>query len=262
MPGAAHQANGDTAASAGALAPALSFAGIEMTYADGTHAIAEATFDVQPGEFVAVVGPSGCGKSTLLKLASGLLQPTGGTVTTASQDNLGYVFQDATLLPWRTVKRNVELLLELNGVERAERAVVAQQTIDLVGLTGFERHYPKRLSGGMKMRASLARALTRHPPVFLFDEPFGALDEITRERLNDELLNLFASQQFAGLFITHSIQEACFLASRVLVMSARPGRIVDEFAVPYEYPRRPELRYEPEFAELNGRISAALRSAS
>jgi NitT/TauT family transport system ATP-binding protein len=263
MPGAAHQANANgTNGTSDAPPAALSFSGIEMTYADGTHAIAEATFDVQPGEIVAVVGPSGCGKSTLLKLASGLLEPTGGTVTVAGGDNLGYVFQDATLLPWRTVKRNVELLLELNGVGKAARAAEAQKTIDLVGLTGFEGHYPKRLSGGMKMRASLARALTRNPPVFLFDEPFGALDEITRERLNDELLNLFGTARFAGLFITHSIQEACFLASRVLVMSARPGRIVDEFAVPYAYPRQPEVRYEPEFAELNGRISAALRSAS
>jgi NitT/TauT family transport system ATP-binding protein len=261
MPGAAHQTNGANGATPSG-APALSFSGIEMTYPDGTHAIAEATFDVAPGEFVAVVGPSGCGKSTLLKLASGLLAPTSGTVSTASSDNLGYVFQDATLLPWRTVRRNVELLLELNGVGKAARADIARKAIDLVGLTGFEDAYPKRLSGGMKMRVSLARALTRHPPVFLFDEPFGALDEITRERLNDELLNLFASERFAGLFITHSIQEACFLASRVLVMSARPGRVVDEFTVPYEYPRRPELRYEPEFAELNGRISAALRLAS
>lgn len=262
MPGAAHQANGTSGNGAGAGTPALSFHGITMTYPDGTHAIAEASFDVAPGEIVAVVGPSGCGKSTLLKLASGLLTPTAGTVSTASSDNVGYVFQDATLLPWRSVKRNVELLLELNGVGRAERAAEAQRTIDLVGLTGFEDHYPKRLSGGMKMRASLARALTRHPPVFLFDEPFGALDEITRERLNDELLNLFVTAGFAGLFITHSIQEACFLASRVLVMSARPGRIVEEFSVPFPYPRRPEVRYEPGFAELNGRVSTALRAAS
>jgi NitT/TauT family transport system ATP-binding protein len=260
MPRAAHQVNGANGTQA--AAPALSFRGIAMTYPDGTDALADVSFDVAPGEFVAVVGPSGCGKSTLLKLASGLLEPTGGTVSVTAGDNLGYVFQDATLLPWRTVRRNVELLLELNGVRKAERAATAQQTIDLVGLTGFEDHYPKRLSGGMKMRASLARALTRNPPVFLFDEPFGALDEITRERLNDELLNLFGTARFAGLFITHSIQEACFLASRVLVMSARPGRIVAEFTVPYEYPRTPEVRYEPEFAELNGRISAALRSAS
>ncbi|HKH05210.1 MAG TPA: ABC transporter ATP-binding protein [Acidimicrobiales bacterium] len=258
MPGASHAVNGSED---GAAAAALAFDGIRMTYPDGTEAIAEATFSVAEGEIVAIVGPSGCGKSTLLKVASGLVDHTDGSVA-VDRANLGYVFQDATLLPWRSVRRNVELLLELHGVPKAERRGVAQAAIDLVGLTGFEDHYPKRLSGGMKMRASLARALTRKPRVFLFDEPFGALDEITRERLNDELLSLFAAERFAGLFITHSIPEACFLASRVLVMSTRPGRIVEEFAVPYSYPRTPETRYEPAFAELNGRISTALRAAS
>ena len=254
----AHGGEGSGEAGAGA---ALSFDRIRMTYEDGTEAIAEATFAVAPGELVAIVGSSGCGKSTLLRLASGLLEPTGGTVA-VDRDDVGYVFQDATLLPWRSVRRNVELLLELHGVGRPERTRIAQEAIDLVGLTGFEGHHPKRLSGGMRMRVSLARALTRRPGVFLFDEPFGALDEITRERLNDELLALFTAERFAGLFVTHSIAEACFLAGRVLVMSARPGRIVDEVAVPFPYPRRPEVRYEPAFAELNGRVSAALRAAS
>jgi NitT/TauT family transport system ATP-binding protein len=240
---------------------ALAFSDIRMVYPDGTEAISDVSFDVKPGEFVTIVGPSGCGKSTLLRIASGLLEPTVGTCV-VDHDDVGYIFQDATLLPWRSVRRNVELLLELQGVKKSERQRMVKKNIDLVGLTGFEEHYPKRLSGGMKMRASLARSLACNPKVFLFDEPFGALDEITRERLQDELLSLFISEGFAGLFITHSIQEACFLSTRVLVMSARPGRIVEELVVPFEYPRGHDIRYSPEFAELNGRVSAALRASS
>jgi NitT/TauT family transport system ATP-binding protein len=165
-------------------------------------------------------------------------------------------------MPWRSVTRNVELLLELNGVAREQRRAMAQTQIDLVGLTGFEDYFPKRLSGGMKMRVSLARALTRKPNVFLFDEPFGALDEINRERLQDELLNIFLGERFAALFITHSILEAVFLSTRVLVMSARPGRIAAEFEVPFAFPRQHDLRYAPEFAELTGRVSTALRACS
>jgi len=236
-----------TAASANGEADiALSFAGIRMVYGDGTEAIDDVGFDVRSGELVGVVGPSGCGKSTLLRIASGLLAPTAGTVTVDRQ-SVGYVFQDPTLLPWRTVTRNVELLLELRGVPKDERARLAQRTIDMVGLTGFENHYPKRLSGGMRMRVSLARSLVRNPKVFLFDEPFGAVDEITRERLNDELLNLFLSERFAGLFITHSIAEACFLSGRVLVMSARPGRIKAVFDIDIPRPRTLHLKREPIF---------------
>jgi NitT/TauT family transport system ATP-binding protein len=241
-------------------APGLTFDGVAMRFPDGTQAVAEASFSVTPGELVAIVGPSGCGKSTLLKITAGLLDATGGTVT-IGEGNLGYVFQDATLLPWRTVRGNVELLGELEGMPKAQRRTAAQEAIDLVGLSGFEDKYPKSLSGGMKMRASLARSLTLKPKTFLFDEPFGALDEITRERLNDELLSLFERERFAGLFITHSIAEAVFLSTRVLVMSARPGRIVGDFEVPFAYPRRPELRFDPAFAELSGRVSEALRGA-
>jgi NitT/TauT family transport system ATP-binding protein len=244
------------------LAPptGLAFDGVAMRFPDGTEAVQEASFTVAPGELVSIVGPSGCGKSTLLKITAGLLDATGGTVT-IGEGNLGYVFQDATLLPWRTVRGNVELLGELEGMPKAQRRTAAQEAIDLVGLSGFEDKYPKSLSGGMRMRASLARSLTLKPRTFLFDEPFGALDEITRERLNDELLSLFERERFAGLFITHSIAEAVFLSTRVLVMSARPGRIVGDFAVPFAYPRRPELRFEPAFAELAGRVSEALRGA-
>ena len=241
-------------------APALSFAGVSMVFPDGTHALAANSFDVRPGEFVTVVGPSGCGKSTLLRIASGLNRPTTGSVT-VDRSTLGYVFQDATLLQWRNVLRNVELMAELEGIPKGERRTRAMQAIDLVGLSGFERKYPKQLSGGMKMRASLARSLVLDPKVFLFDEPFGAVDEITRERLNDEVIKLFQLNGFAGLFITHSISEAVFLSTKVLVMSARPGRIVAEFAVPFPYPRAPELRFDPAFAELSGKISHELRGA-
>ena len=238
----------------------VSFDQIGMVFPDGTEAIADVSFRVTNGEFVTVVGPSGCGKSTLLKIASGLLEPTRGKVE-IDRDRLGYVFQDPTLLPWRTVQQNVELLPELHGVPKAERVEAARQAIVTVGLEGFERHYPRALSGGMRMRCSLARTLTLNPPLFLFDEPFGAVDEITREHLNEETQRLFLSQGFAGLFITHSISEAVFLSTRVLVMSARPGRIVAEFAVPFGYPRQPDLRFEPEFAKLSGEISHALRGA-
>jgi NitT/TauT family transport system ATP-binding protein len=238
----------------------VSFDQIGMVFPDGTEAIADVSFRVTNGEFVTVVGPSGCGKSTLLKIASGLLEPTRGTVE-IDRDRLGYVFQDPTLLPWRTVQQNVELLPELHGVPKAERVEAATRAIVTVGLEGFERHYPKALSGGMRMRCSLARTLTLNPPLFLFDEPFGAVDEITREHLNEETQRLFLSEGFAGLFITHSISEAVFLSTRVLVMSARPGRIVAEFAVPFGYPRQPDLRFEPEFAKLSGEISHALRGA-
>jgi NitT/TauT family transport system ATP-binding protein len=238
----------------------LSFDRIGMVFPDGTEAIREVSFTVDKGEFVTVVGPSGCGKSTLLKIASGLLDPTRGSIM-VDRDRLGYVFQDPTLLPWRTVQQNVELLPELHGVNKSERAALATRAIETVGLKGFEHHYPKSLSGGMRMRCSLARTLTLNPPLFLFDEPFGAVDEITREHLNEETQRLFVSEGFAGLFITHSISEAVFLSTRVLVMSARPGRIVAEFDVPFPYPRSPDLRFEPEFARLSGELSHALRGA-
>jgi NitT/TauT family transport system ATP-binding protein len=238
----------------------LSFEGIGMTFPDGTEAVRDVSFSVRKGEFVTVVGPSGCGKSTLLRIASGLLEPTAGKVV-VDRDRLGYVFQDATLLPWRTVKGNVELLAELHGMPKAERSRVAEEAIQLVGLDGFQGHYPKSLSGGMKMRASLARTLTLSPPVFLFDEPFGAVDEITREHLNEETQQLFQREGFAGLFITHSISEAVFMSTRVIVMSARPGRIVAEYEVPFDYPRDPDLRFEPAFAELSGHVSHQLRGS-
>ena len=231
-----------------------------MIFPDGTEALQNISFDLSKGEFVTIVGPSGCGKSTLLKIASGLLEPTNGSVE-VDRERLGYVFQDATLLPWRTVSKNIELLAELHGIDSQERKQLVEESIELVNLEGFENHYPKSLSGGMKMRCSLARSLTLKPPLFLFDEPFGAVDEITREKLNEDTQLLFKQEGFAGLFITHSISEAVFMSTKVLVMSARPGRIVDEFNIPFEYPRKPDLRFNADFAELCGKVSVSLRGS-
>ncbi len=240
-------------------APALRFSEVTKRFSGGTTALAEASLEVAPGEFVSVVGPSGCGKSTLLRIASGLDDITEGSVQVATS-RLGYVFQDATLLPWRSVRQNVGLFAELEGVGKAERDRRIAEAIELVGLTGFERHLPHQLSGGMRMRASLARSLVLDPEVFLFDEPFGALDEITRERLNDELLAAHRLRAFAALFVTHSVAEAVFLSTRVAVMSARPGRVIADIAVPFGYPRAPGLRYTPEYAALCGEVSSHLRS--
>ena len=239
---------------------ALRMTNISLTFADGTHALDNVNLNIQSGEFVTIVGPSGCGKSTLLRLASGLLAQTQG-LCDVDRTSLGYVFQDPTLLPWRTVRRNVELNAELAGLDKPSRQKAANAAIELVNLTGNEDKYPKQLSGGMKMRCSLARSLVLQPNLFLFDEPFAALDEITREHLNDELLHLYQNQHFASLFITHSIQEAVFLSTRVLVMSARPGRIIAEHAVDFPYPRHPDIRYQSDFAEICGKISADLKVA-
>ncbi len=227
-------------------------------FPDGTHAVDDVSFSVKPGQFVTVVGPSGCGKSTLLRMGSDLLSVTSGEVH-RSEETLGYVFQDATLLPWRTVQKNVELFCELRGFDRSERRRRAEDAIELVGLGGFNEHYPTALSGGMKMRVSLARSLTLDPPLFFFDEPFGALDEITREYLNTELLRIFAHAGFGAVFITHNLYEAVFLSTEVLVMSSRPGRILQSFQVPFSYPRHLDLRFDPVFAELTGEVSEVLR---
>ena len=239
-------------------APLLTFADVSKRFPDGTVALDGADFRVAGGEFVSVVGPSGCGKSTLLRIASGLSDVTGGKVQVGT-DKIGYVFQDPTLLPWRTVQANVELFCELRGLPREERRRRAGQAIELVGLSEFAGHRPRALSGGMRMRVSLARSLTLEPELFLFDEPFGALDEITRERLNDELLQLYLTQRFTALFVTHSVMEAVFMSTRVLVMSGRPGRVLGDFPVPFEYPRSPRLRFDERFARLAGQVSALLR---
>ncbi|MEU5881978.1 ABC transporter ATP-binding protein [Spirillospora sp. NPDC047279] len=237
----------------------IRFEDVSLTFPNGTRALSGVSLTVRRGEFVSLVGPSGCGKSTLLRLAAGFERPTSGAVRTGGEA-LGYVFQDATLLPWRTVLRNVELPGQLSGAGPAERRERAMDAIRRVGLDGFEKHRPAQLSGGMRMRVSIARALTLQPKLFLFDEPFGALDEMTRERLNEEVGALFVSDPFAGLFVTHSVPESVFMSTRVVVLSGRPGRIVADIEVPFGYPRPPELRYSPEFAAVAARVSEALRS--
>ncbi len=238
--------------------PALRFDRVGKRFPDGTVALTGVSIDVANGEFVSIVGPSGCGKSTLLRIASGLTAVTEGSVEVRA-GTVGYVFQDPTLLPWRSVRKNVELLAELERMPKADRRQRAAEAIKLVGLTGFERHRPRALSGGMRMRVSLARSLVLQPDLFLFDEPFGAVDEITRERLNDELLQLFLARGFAALFVTHSVSEAVFLATRVIVMSPRPGRVLGDFSIPFDYPRQPQLRFSDEFAHVAARVSRCLR---
>lgn len=232
----------------------LSARALGYDYPDGTSALNAVNFVLPPGGFISIVGPSGCGKSTLLRLAAGLLLPTRGQLDRPAA-RCGFVFQFPTLLPWRTLAQNVALPLEL---EPAAGHSVGE-LLERVGLSARASAYPRQLSGGMQMRAAVARALVTRPRLMLLDEPFAALDEITRQKLNEELLSLWEADRWSALFVTHSVSEAVFLSERVLVMSPRPGRIVSEFAVPFPHPRRAELRAAPEFAGLCGRISACLR---
>jgi NitT/TauT family transport system ATP-binding protein len=241
--------------------PILQLSHVHKRFDEGTVALGDVSLTVERGEFVSVVGPSGCGKSTLLRIIAGLTRATSGDVHCDTGD-IGYVFQDATLLPWRTVRRNVELPGELRGLPRAERRRRATEAIAMVGLGEFAGYRPRALSGGMKMRVSLARALTMSPSLFLFDEPFGALDAITRERLGDELQALYATRRFAAVFVTHAVSEAVFLSSRVLVMAARGGRILADIAVPGGFPRPPETRYAMESATIATEIQRHLRKGA
>ena len=207
---------------------------------------------------MSIVGPSGCGKSTLLRIASGLLEPSSGSVI--RNGSLQFVFQDSTLLPWRNVRKNIALNLELDDVDRHEINRRVDNVLQLVSMQDSAEKIPRQLSGGMKMRTSLARSLVCEPDIFLFDEPFSALDEFSRERLNSDLRAILARINAASLFITHSISEAVFLSDRVLVMSPRPGHIIEEFVIPFGSVRDDELRYTPEFALLTGRIASKFRS--
>lgn len=240
---------------------------LSLTYRGGVRALDGISLALPPGQFVSLVGPSGCGKSSILRLAAGLIAPTGGQLRIADRApararresvRLAFVFQDPTLLPWRRVEDNVALPLELAGKSRSERLAAARDALELVGLSDFTRHFPSQLSGGMRMRASLARALVVQPDLLLLDEPFAALDDITRQKLNGELSRLWEQRRWTGMFVTHNIAEAVFLSQRIVVMSARPGRIVADIDVSFDYPRTMELRSRPEFGSLCGEIMSLL----
>jgi len=228
-----------------------------LIYPDGTQALLNTSVSVAAGEFVSIVGPSGCGKSTLLRMASGLIAQTSGTLSRTG--TVQFVFQDSTLLPWRTVRKNIALNLEL---QKVDQQIIDERTtavLELVGLLDSAEKLPRQLSGGMKMRTSLARSLVCQPDLYLFDEPFAALDEFSRERLNIELRTMLSSRNAGSLFVTHSIAEAVFLSHRVLVMSPRPGTIVKEFNIPFGQQRDQDLRYSSEFARVSGEIAQSLR---
>jgi len=240
---------------------------IDKRFSSGIEALRGVDLSIERGQFVSIVGPSGCGKSTFLRLVAGLDEPTAGTLTVdgrtpkdarREQLDLAFIFQDATLLPWRSVARNVGLPLELREQTDPDRV---RQVIDMVGLADFADAYPAQLSGGMRMRASIARALATNPELLLLDEPFGALDEITRQRLNEELLRLWQEDRWTGLFITHNVYEAVFLSQRVLVMSARPGQLIADIAIPFDLPRDPDLRSTSEFVQIAETISHQLGEA-
>lgn len=220
---------------------------------------------IERGEFVSFIGPSGCGKSTLLKMVAGLSACTEGSIqvngmTPAdARELVSFVFQDATLLPWRTVRKNVSLALELEGRSREEIAKTSERLLTLVGLSHVAGHYPRQLSGGMKMRVSIARALATKPRILLMDEPFAALDEMSRDRMNEELLRLREEQNWTVLFVTHSVAEAVFLSSRVIVLAPHPGRIAQEIEVDLPYPRTSEIRDSKKFDELVNLTSKLLR---
>ncbi len=241
----------------------LQFQNLQVIYsgaqgASAVHALEEINFAVSDGEFVSLIGPSGCGKSTLLRVVADLSKPTTGKVQVGGESpnaarlkrKVGFVFQDPALLEWRRVLQNVALPLEIKGVSRREREKSAQELIELVGLKGFERSYPRQLSGGMRQRAAIARAMSTNPEVMLMDEPFGALDQITRDRLNMELLNLSQRKRMTVLFVTHSIHEAVLLSDRVFVMTPRPGRISGEIEVDLPRPRNLESRESDTFIKL------------
>ncbi|HEY5098872.1 MAG TPA: ABC transporter ATP-binding protein [Gaiellaceae bacterium] len=243
--------------------------GVTKTFAQGNvTALENIELELQPGEFVSLIGPSGCGKSTLLRVIGDLTPPTHGTVTVngkpahrARKDgDYGIVFQDSVLFDWRTVAKNIALPLEMLGWDRERRKTRVDEMLDLVELRSFADHHPWQLSGGMQQRVSIARALSFEPALLLMDEPFGALDEMTRERLNLELLSIWEKLGSTVVFVTHSISEAVFLSTRVVVMSPRPGRIAGIVEIDLPTPRTAETRYTPRFFELVTKVRELLRS--
>lgn len=260
--------NSTTAVAAGALA----VEDVQKTYVSRTgeevHALQSTTFTTRPAEFVGLVGPSGCGKTTLLKICAGLVKPTTGRVhmgtegETARPKDLGMVFQSAVMLPWRTVLENVMLPADIFGMDKAEARERARVLLDLMQLQQVESKYPGELSGGMQQRVSIARALLHDPAVIFMDEPFGALDAMTREELNMQLQDVHVSQHKTVLFVTHNIQEAVLLSDRILVMSGGPGRVVADLTVPIDRPRKPEDDMKEDFKQLAWEIRRLLHSKS
>jgi NitT/TauT family transport system ATP-binding protein len=251
--------------------PVVEVLSADKVYANGTRALSPVDLAVRAGEFVTLLGPSGCGKSTLLKMIANLIGPTEGRLlwwrhgferVGEPGKNLVMVFQDATLMPWSRVQSNVRLPLDLAGLDKAISNKRVADALALVGLTGFERHYPRQLSGGMQMRASIARALVTEPNLLLMDEPFGALDEITRNRLDADLIQLWWKKKLTVIFVTHSIYEAVFLSTRVAVMAARPGRILAEVAIEEPHPRTDAWRVTQKFAAYAKLLSEHLADAS
>lgn len=246
--------------------PLIRFESVQKRFGAGPAVLQDISLDVAEGDFVSVIGPSGCGKSTLLRLVSDLSPLTAGelrvdgTTPAAAREHLAFVFQESTLLPWLTAAQNVELPLRLRGLPAARRRDRARELLDLVRLGTAADLYPRQLSGGMKMRVSIARALSREPRILLLDEPFGALDEITRNHLNEELLGWREKAPFTALFVTHSVAEAVFLSSRILVMSADPGRFESEVAVGFAYPRIPALRERPDYFARVTEVSRLLHA--
>ena len=251
--------------------PAVEVLSAEKTYPNGTQALLPVDLTIEEGEFVTLLGPSGCGKSTLLKMVAGLLEPTDGRLhlwrkPVAQLDESGkkmaFVFQSPTLMPWASVQTNVRLPLDLAAVPRAEADARVTEALALVGLSKFANALPRALSGGMKMRVSIARGLVTQPDLLLMDEPFGALDEITRHKLDADLLDLWRKKKLTVIFVTHSIHEAVFLSSRVVMMAARPGRVVEEFRIDAPYPRTADFMVSPEFSRYAKLLQDSLLRAS
>jgi len=237
----------------------LSLSHVAKRYPNGTEALAGLSFTVGDGAFVSLLGPSGCGKSTALRLIAGLLPPDGGTIQwSGAKPEMGFVFQEPTLMPWATALANVRLPLDLQNVPRAEAETRAEAALARIGLGGFARAYPRELSGGMKMRVSIARALVAQPKILLMDEPFAALDEPARAALNDDLLRLWREDGMTVIFVTHSVSESAYLSERVLVMTPRPGRIAADIALP----PGPRERLSPQFLESQRLVSTALQKAA
>jgi NitT/TauT family transport system ATP-binding protein len=249
---------------ASVAAPIVEVAGIGKTFRNGTVALAGIDLRVAPGAFLSLLGPSGCGKSTLLRLIAGLAPPSEGRIALSgvASGKIGFVFQEPTLMPWASVWDNVYLPLRLMGVARAAAAPKIEATLAAVGLDAFAKTYPRELSGGMKMRVSIARALVTDPQLLLLDEPFAALDEITRFKLNEDLLALWQSQRWTVIFVTHSVFESVFLSNRIVVMTKRPGRIAADVAIDLAYPREAALRTQSDYTALCARLSATLAEAA